>query len=162
MIKFESYLANYGKSNKNVNAIIENYTGSVPIATLMSTHFWFGKRSLKWFAVAFLVIQPLKLCQLIAMVIQSKLNWPKLQISHPGLSKCEKICDTVQQTDKKTLLILKPKFLSFYITDFPDIIFPRKKTEKVFGFWASPGLKFKASFVVNFKTRKIDTVKWLI
>ena len=128
----------------------------------MSTHFWFEKRSLKWFAVAFLVIQPLKLCQLIAMVIQSKLNWPKLQISHPGLSKCEKICDTVQQTDKKTLLILKPKFLSFYITDFPDIIFPRKKTEKVFGFWASPGLKFKASFVVNFKTRKIDTVKWLI
>ena len=39
MIKFESYLANYGKSNKNVNAIIENYTGSVPIATLMSTLF---------------------------------------------------------------------------------------------------------------------------
>ena len=62
MIKFERYLTNYGKSNKNVNAIIENYPGSVPIATLMS------------FIIAFLVIQPLKLCQPIALGIQLKLN----------------------------------------------------------------------------------------
>ena len=47
----------------------------------------------------------------------------------PGLSKYQKIWHSTTNGQKK-LLILKPKFLSFYITDFPDITFPRKKQKK--------------------------------